>query len=118
MYRTFQLLVVIAAFILVTSCSTNNRQVSITKLCPAFEEPIWQAISSPNALESMLINKQKFAVMPEHKVFWFKAREDYLGMCIVPKSIGSPGCATAYATFREIESEWTLQEQKVTICPN
>ena len=102
-----------------TSCSGSRQRVySVTELCPAFEAPVWKSVKAPKGSSSALIDKQKFAVTPNHKTYWFEARDDFIGLCILPATIGSPGCATAYATYQWKEEDWILQEQKVTICPS
>ncbi len=106
-------------FLCVVSC-TGSRQkfYTVTELCPAFEAPVWKSVKAPKGPSEELIDKQKFAVTPNHKTYWFEARDDFIGLCILPATTGSPGCATAYATYQWKEEDWILQEQKVTICPS
>lgn len=111
-------LVYLSVLFLVSCVSNRENSFSVTQLCPAFEEPVWRSVVKPKGESEMLINKQKFAVTSDHKIFWFEARNDYIGLCILPSEIGSPGCATAYATYQMKEEDWVLQEQKVTICPS
>ncbi|MCW8880174.1 MAG: hypothetical protein OQK51_24215 [Kangiellaceae bacterium] len=108
------------SLLLLTSCATNKRQYSIQQLCPSFEAPVWKSVPQPKVDPKLLIDKQKFAINPSHKLLWFEARDDYIGICILPGEggrAGTPGCATAYATYRQKDNEWNLEEQKVTICP-
>jgi len=110
-------LVYLSVLFLASCATSRQKSYSVTQLCPAFEAPLWRSVAEPKGGSSKLIEKQKFAVTENHKIYWFEARTDYIGLCILPSSGGSPGCATAYATYQLKEDDWELQEQKVTICP-
>ncbi|WP_196139163.1 hypothetical protein [Aliikangiella sp. G2MR2-5] len=111
-------------FILVTllftvSCVQRQpKSFSLRELCPAFKEASWRSVKNPEAPTQALINKQKFAVTPIHRTFWFKGEDSKIGLCILPDQTTAPGCATAYATYQKKQEDWLLLEQKVTICPS
>ena len=98
------------SLLILVSCSSQfkERGYTVAQLCPAFETPLWHSVNQPKVQPETLLDKQKFAVTSSHKTYWFEARDDYIGLCILPDKIGFPGCATAYATYRLKSEEWVL----------
>lgn len=115
-------LIILSSFLL-ASCVSRPQYSPMAfphKYCPGFVKPTWNAVVSPGDNQQLLIDKQKFAVLPEQYTIWFSAKDKYLGLCIPPLKKTrrlSNDCGTAYVTYVKRRQEWHLLEQKVTICP-
>ncbi len=116
-------ILVLLTFSLLVSCVNRPRQIPQAvpfKFCPGFIQETWEVTQLPQQQKQELLEKQKFAVLPNQTPLWFAAKENYLGLCIPPKNEAkhfTNDCGTIYVIFRKRKELWRVIEQKVTICP-
>ncbi|WP_444996485.1 hypothetical protein [Aliikangiella sp. IMCC44359] len=115
---------ILLSILLLISCVAKkqlNEQESYHLFCSGFANQYWHLLSTPKIDTQALIDKQKFAILPEQKSLWFTYNNKYLGLCIPPKAKRrrlTNDCGSVYVTYQKIKNEWEVLEQKVTICPS